>query len=447
MSTFSLLLLAVHDRVHDAPMKLNYSEPKIYTGGVAVNQWSKLSKKERDKALSKPWYVYYAFRHPETHKLVRQPNIKGGANNFYTKKDRLEILKPLKDTLLFILKKGFNPYHHNENLKEEIDEILDTGDFKTPKKRKVTKKIKPEPIEVKTSVKKAFDKALSLKKLMLKDNSFKRYKSRINQFYKWLKANNIKEHLDISQITKAVVIEYLNEVFSNTSSRNRNNTRSDISSLFQVMVDNEIIEQNFVSSINILKTNPQRNKTYTPKMLDEILAHVEEKDPTLFLLVQFIYYGLLRPMEICRLKVKDIDVEDSKVYFRAKNKMIKTKILPETLLDALPDLSNLNGELSLITRYGVGKEWDISTESKRDYFTKRFKKVKDKFDLGVDYGLYSFRHTSITKLYRSLRKTMTVFEAKSTLMGITGHTTMDALEKYLRDIDAELPDDFSEHLN
>jgi integrase len=282
---------------------------------------------------------------------------------------------------------------------------------------------------------------------MLKDNSFKRYKSRINQFYKWLKANNIKEHLDISQITKAVVIEYLNEVFSNTSSRNRNNTRSDISSLFQVMVDNEIIEQNFVSSINILKTNPQRNKTYTPKMLDEILAHVEEKDPTLFLLVQFIYYGLLRPMEICRLKVKDIDVEDSKVYFRAKNKMIKTKILPETLLDALPDLSNLNGELSLITRYGVGKEWDISTESKRDYFTKRFKKVKDKFDLGVDYGLYSFRHTSITKLYRSLRKTMTVFEAKSTLMGITGHTTMDALEKYLRDIDAELPDDFSEHLN
>ena len=28
-------------------------------------------------------------------------------------------------------------------------------------------------------------------------------------------------------------------------------------------------------------------------------------------------------------------------------------------------------------------------------------------------------------------------------MNITGHTTMDALEKYLRDIDAELPEDYS----
>ena len=38
------------------------------------------------------------------------------------------------------------------------------------------------------------------------------------------------------------------------------------------------------------------------------------------------------------------------------------------------------------------------------------------------------------------------FEAKSKLMLITGHTSMSALEKYLRDIDAELPPDFSEML-
>ncbi|WP_411767826.1 tyrosine-type recombinase/integrase [Winogradskyella sp. A3E31] len=447
MSTFSLLLLAVHDRVHDAPMKLNYSEPKIYTGGVAVNQWSKLSKKERDKALSKPWYVYYAFRHPETHKLVRQPNIKGGANNFYTKKDRLEILKPLKDTLLFILKKGFNPYHHNENLKEEIDELLDLGDFKTPKKRKTTKKIKPEPIEVKTSVKKAFDKALSIKKMMLKDNSYKRYKSRINQFYRWLKENNVKEHLDISQITKAVVIEYLNEVLSKTSARNRNNSRGAISSLFQVMVDNEIIETNFIASINVLKSNPERNKTYKPEMLDKILSRIEDSDPTLLLLIQFISFGFLRPIEVCRLQVKDIDLDDAKVYVRAKNKPVKIKILPEVLINSLPDLTDYDDESYLITPYGFGQDWETSNDNKRDYFSKQFKKVKDEFGLGVDYGLYSFRHTFITKLYRSLRKSKSVFEAKSMLLGITGHTTMDALEKYLRDIDAEMPDDFSEHLN
>ena len=64
--------------------------------------------------------------------------------------------------------------------------------------------------------------------------------------------------------------------------------------------------------------------------------------------------------------------------------------------------------------------------------------------MGKDYGLYSFRHTYITKLYRELIKSYSPFEAKSRLMLITGHSSMTALEKYLRDIDAELPQDYSE---
>ena len=57
--------------------------------------------------------------------------------------------------------------------------------------------------------------------------------------------------------------------------------------------------------------------------------------------------------------------------------------------------------------------------------------------------MYSFRHTYITHLYRELRKSYTPFETKSNIMLITGHSTMTALEKYLRDIDAELPEDYS----
>ena len=69
--------------------------------------------------------------------------------------------------------------------------------------------------------------------------------------------------------------------------------------------------------------------------------------------------------------------------------------------------------------------------------------MKEHFKLGKDYGLYSFRHTFITKLYREIRKKQTPFEAKSVLMLITGHSSMTALEQYLRDIDAELPQDYS----
>jgi integrase len=93
----------------------------------------------------------------------------------------------------------------------------------------------------------------------------------------------------------------------------------------------------------------------------------------------------------------------------------------------------------------LGEVWETTVENRRNYFSKRFRKVvKTHFNLGADYGLYSFRHTYITILYRKLVKHSSPFEAKSRLKLITGHSSMTALEKYLRDIDAELPDDYSE---
>ena len=76
MSISFLLLRSVNATVNVFTMKLNYSEPKIYTGGVDISSWSKLSKSEKEAALSKDWFVYFSFRNPETGKLKKQPFIK-----------------------------------------------------------------------------------------------------------------------------------------------------------------------------------------------------------------------------------------------------------------------------------------------------------------------------------------------------------------------------------
>ena len=171
---------------------------------------------------------------------------------------------------------------------------------------------------------------------------------------------------------------------------------------------------------------------------------MEEKDSILLLYIKFISYNFLRPIEVNRIRVGDINLQEQTISFKAKNKPLKTKIIPDILLKDIPDLSNMDPEAFLFTPEKFGKKWDSSEMSKRDYFSKRFKKVvKDHFNLDKNYGLYSFRHTYITKLYRELRKVSSPNEAKSRLMQITGHSTMDALEKYLRDIDAELPEDYS----
>ena len=152
----------------------------------------------------------------------------------------------------------------------------------------------------------------------------------------------------------------------------------------------------------------------------------------------------MRPVEICRLKVGDINLKERTIQFKAKNKPLKTKILPQMLLDELPDLSKMNKEHYLFTPDKIGGEWDTTETNKRGYFTNRFKQnVKDEFNLSREHTLYGFRHTYISKIYKKLRETNSPNKAKSDLMFITGHSTMKALEFYLRSIDAELPEDYS----
>ncbi|OAD42257.1 hypothetical protein LPB303_15165 [Polaribacter atrinae] len=97
--------------------------------------------------------------------------------------------------------------------------------------------------------------------------------------------------------------------------------------MFQTLEDNEIIENNFVKKINVLKSVPERNKTYTTTEQKDIFKYLEKQDAVLYLFVQFISYNFLRPVEVCRLKIGDIDLIDKKIYVRAKNKPVKIKII------------------------------------------------------------------------------------------------------------------------
>jgi integrase len=481
MSNISLLLQIVHENVHAFSMKLNFSEPKIYTGGVNIHKWSSLTQKEQKCAMEKDWYLYFSFRDPETGKLKRQPNIKAGANRYKNKRDRIALLKTLRTNLIVLLDAGFNPYIDNTTLEKtfmgektplktpsntlEKTFLGEKTPLKTPPHTPIKLTEKPgntllkHPIlskttpvqsidseEITLSVIKALELGLKTKQSVLNENSFPKFKSRINRFKRWMAEKELLEK-PIESITKKLVINYLNNVLDESSARNRNNTRTDLSSLFQTLEDNEIIPENFVKKINVLRAIPERNKTYTPKLQKDIYEYLRENDPLLLLFVKFISFNFLRPIEVCRLRVKDIDLLDKKLYVRAKNKPVKIKIIPEILLSELTDLANLDKECQLFTPEKIGGIWNISDLNKRDYFTKRFKKVKEHFNLGKDYGLYSFRHTFITQLYREMVKNSSPHAAKSKLMLITGHADMKGLENYLRDIDAALPDDYSHFLN
>ena len=181
MSKILSILQIVNETVNDFTLKpkRNYTEPKIYTGGIEITKWSKYSKAEQQGALEKNWFVYFSFRNPKTGFLEKQPFIKGGVNRYKTKEERMEILETYRRNLLRILKEGYNPY----------DEKGTQNEIK--------------------SVKEAFAFALDIKKNMMTENSYIRFKSRIKQrhprvacsYQYWSRSNQLPLSISVKPST------------------------------------------------------------------------------------------------------------------------------------------------------------------------------------------------------------------------------------------------------
>ncbi|ALJ04511.1 hypothetical protein APS56_04865 [Pseudalgibacter alginicilyticus] len=419
-----------YESAYDLPVKRNFSNPKIYSA---------------NGDLKKRWYLYFSYRDPKSGKLKRVTPFYGNANKYKTKEERLSVLVTYRKVLLRLLKQGYNPYSDNTELylKLQSKETVKESQGLEQEQNNNTKAVEETPA---MTLQEAFTFGLKQKEKIVNATTKRSYDNRVKLFLEWMGENH-SDLKTIDTLNKQILSGFLNDILERTSARNRNNYRTDLSSIMQVLEDNDIIESNFIKKIPVLKSIPERNKTYTTQAQEEIFEYLEKNDPLLLLYIKFISYNFLRPIEVSRLTVGDINVKDRTIQFKAKNSPLKTKIIPEILWGELPDLSNLNKAWVLFTPEKFGGVWDTREENRRDYFSKRFKKVvKDHFGLSEDYGLYSFRHTFITKLYRAMVKDSSPHAAKSQLMQITGHTSMDALEKYLRDIDAELPADYSEML-
>ncbi len=401
--------------------KISFSKPKIYPKIVSQKRLSAFSDEEKEQILQKykRWYIYYYFRNSEG-KMQKQPSIFLKVNQEHKDFDsRYVKIHRLRKVIENILKSGYTPY-------EQVPDTFDSSENQH------------------YTAKSALEFALELKKHSISENSYKDYKYRTNQFVKYLKNNNLDKN-PISSISKKEINDFLNAILVKSSARNRNNTLTVLSAIFSILEENDLIPHNFVAKIKKIQAKPERNKTYTQTQQDEIFTLLGQKDKDLLLFVKFVSYNFLRPIEVCRLQVKDIDFADAKLNVRAKNKLVKTKIIPEILMKEIQHFKNSPNDFYLFTPAGSA-HWEVSEVDRRDYWSKRFKKIKDELGLGKDYGLYSFRHTFITKLYRELRTQYSQYETYDKLMLITGHTTLSALQQYLRDIDAELPEDYSEFL-
>ncbi len=126
-----------------------------------------------------------------------------------------------------------------------------------------------------------------------------------------------------------------------------------------------------------------------------IAAEMQEKEPYLWLFVQFIFYGFIRPGEIRLLTVGDIYPEECKILVRAdiaKNKKRQFVHIPRPLMAAIYE----SGVLSFQPNYYLfsASLAPASTPIGPRYMALRHQNLLKHmgFDTAV-YKLYSWKHT------------------------------------------------------
>lgn len=95
------------------------------------------------------------------------------------------------------------------------------------------------------TIREALNFGLARKTKLISETTRRGYENKIKNIIKWLDTDR-PDLVYITKLDKKMFITFLNGVLDRTSVRNNNNFRTDLSSIVQVFVDNDIIGQNFI---------------------------------------------------------------------------------------------------------------------------------------------------------------------------------------------------------
>lgn len=387
----------------------NYGKVKIYCGGGNIRDWHQLSKEEQTKRLKKDWYISWSYRNPITGRLEQQPRIKRG-NAHKNFKERAKILKYIKKILIEKLEDGFNPYALKENKKT-------------------------------TGVSEAFEKALVIKKELVSEKYYKDLKYSCNRLINWMNENSYSVD-DINLIDKKVINEYLNHLLLSVSVKTRNDQKTNLNSVFNELENQELINSNYIATINNIKRDKKKSTPYTSKQAITIENYLKENDYDLYLFVRMISLMFYRPIELVRIKIEDINFELASINVSGQTNNTKQKnnrFIPKIFMAELEKYVSGHSSHYLFTNKGIGI-WNINEQNKRSYFTRRYSKIKKQLGFGPEYNLYSHRHFTISRYYTYLRnkKSLSKTQAIDELSLITQHKS-NAIESYIHYNQLERP--------
>lgn len=409
-----------HRTVEIFVAKKRYSDPKLFIPRVNGRP---------SVAPGKYWYVYFNWRSDPNGPLDTTFKFKKNINYLKTAKERKAAGKLMAEKYLEALKIGWNP-----------------------ETKSISKKIR-RSVKLKEALQTAFQiKQKGIKKQPTIDG----YKFHLERFLDWLEQNGLAgmnvKHFSIDHFYEFwdyIRFEYVKKNKEPLSGTSINNHKRSISALFTTLKNERFIDQNFILGIQNVDEDPVNNKAFTKEQLIAVKEKLEENDPYLIPIIQFILYPVLRPREVFSLQIRDLNTKHRYITVETKTERMSRRRIIDKIQPTIESLG-LKGKpdhYHVFTNENKPGVWNPSKlKSKVDHFGRRFAvAAKEPLGLGREYGLYSCRHTAIMDLYYAhVSAGMAEYDIYSQLMQYTLHKSIDGVKKYIRQHQQVLPPDHSD---
>lgn len=359
-----------------------------------------------DGDLGKRWLIYYSFKHPETGRMMRFRKYL--SINLKTKSARYDKANEHIRTINNWLKQGGNPFQV-------------TAQF--------------------TQMLQALDYVYDIKKASLRPRSYSSYNTVIKYFKLWLKkSNNNNISLDEFGFHQAQLFMDWIVVHKKPANRTYNNYITFMRIIFNTLIQREYIVVNPFLKVKLFPKTDAGIRNFTPDEMVLIRENLPYYNYGLWIACQFIYYCFIRPGELIRLKIADIDLDKKEIYIRpevSKNRKGSTLPIPNNFINELQKMQ--------LDKYSTGNfVFSVGlkpgrTELSHNALSRAWRVWAVKH--GIKKDLYDFKHTGIG---RALDNGININDLRMQLRHKSLETTQIYLEKFRAMPGEKLRNDFPE---
>lgn len=286
---------------------------------------------------------------------------------------------------------------------------------------------KEDPGQPLITMEEALAKWEKSKERQLRHSSPVTYSSMTSLFREWCRREDrLDKYVHVFNRHDAVgYMEYVSEE-REVGNTTYNNYLQFMSMLFQWLMEKQYRTDDPFQDFARRKQQRKSRTFLTPEDRREMVDWIEQNDPGLLLPVLWIYHVLIRPGELRRLYVADVDLRHQIVRMKAnitKSGIERSPTIPDAMMPML-DVVNVGSYPQgawLLTKTGYPGEQQIG----RNTLHNRWDRMRKALGWPASKQLYSLRDTGIIDLLRAGVDLLAVMQQ-------AGHTEVGTTNEYLK---------------